>query len=266
MPALEDERAVAYYDSIADGYDAALTANPNDLLARRAFLSIVGSYLTTPTTLLDFGCGTGLDAEALVSRGHSVVAYDTSPRMLERLLHRCAPSVASGRVTALTTPYSRFFDTVPHWHGARAVVSDFAVLNAVGDLRPLFTLFARHLSPPGWLFVSVMNPFQWRELLGPGLLPALAARRDNAPLYRTDRLTTYLHSPARICASAPDFHLVGRGEAGRFVAYRDLSTTSRSVFLGDATAFPDVVKRAMWRTPAARLLSTFTFLVLRRDR
>lgn len=60
--------------------------------------------------VLDFGCGTGRLAGALVNDGASVVAFDTSPAMLEQLRARLTPDAAKALepVSELTSDHSGF--------------------------------------------------------------------------------------------------------------------------------------------------------------
>lgn len=58
----ELDRSIALYDARAPRYDTELTARPNDRLAREAFVDLVMRHVPVGGTVLDFGCGTGLDA------------------------------------------------------------------------------------------------------------------------------------------------------------------------------------------------------------
>ena len=49
------------------------------------------------STLLDFGCGTGIDALHYAQQGYRVLAYDNSPGMVAQLEARCRTQFASGR-------------------------------------------------------------------------------------------------------------------------------------------------------------------------
>jgi hypothetical protein len=45
-----------------------------------------------------------------------------------------------------------------------AVAANFAVLNHIGDLRPVFRLFAANVAPAGVVAASVLNPFYWPDM------------------------------------------------------------------------------------------------------
>jgi ubiquinone/menaquinone biosynthesis C-methylase UbiE len=76
------EQNAAVHNELAADYDARLSGNPHNALARRAFVELVARHVPTGSTLLDFGCGTGLDALDHAHSGYRVLAYDNSPGML----------------------------------------------------------------------------------------------------------------------------------------------------------------------------------------
>ena len=83
------ERNAATYDRLAPQYDAHMRRKTSDALARSAFVDLVAQHVTPGSTLLDFGCGTGMDALDYVRRGYRVQAYDHSPGMIAQLENRC---------------------------------------------------------------------------------------------------------------------------------------------------------------------------------
>jgi SAM-dependent methyltransferase len=256
-------RGAAYYDGVSARYDIDLTTKPTDRLARAAFQDLVTRLVPQGSAILDFGCGTGLDARALAGRGYRVLAYDSSAGMLGQLAARCSPEIAAGTIVPCSTDYRSFVDLLPGLPAPRAVVADFAVLNMIRDLPPLFEMFARHLASPGWLIVSVLNPLHWPELLRHHWWRGfIGYQLGRTPRHRNEHLTSYRHFATAILRSAPDFHLVGRGNAGTFVRYDE---TGRTWWWGETDSIARQAKRLLWRTPAFRLLGTFVFLVLRRD-
>ena len=77
--ATDSEQNAAFHDKLAAHYDSHLT-RPQDLLARAAFQGLVSRHVPAGSTVLDFGCGTGIDALEYAQRGYRVLAYDNSRR------------------------------------------------------------------------------------------------------------------------------------------------------------------------------------------
>jgi hypothetical protein len=244
------DRSVAYYDRIAGDYDRQLLERPADLRARAAFLDLVGHYVARGGTLLDFGSGTGLDAHSYVQKGYTVLAFDQSEQMMERLRDRCRGAISSGQVRTTVAPYSRLDSALSDWPPADALVSNFAVLNMIENLGGLFATFARYARRPAWVIVSIVNPTQWKRLL----------RR--VPL--TAEYETFAHFPADLVAAADGFDLIGVGYAGRFVRYIDRGLTrNRDMWWGLRDAPSSPLKRLVWASPAVPLAAAFQFLVFR---
>jgi SAM-dependent methyltransferase len=263
----DDDRSAAYYDRLAPSYDAEVTRQPSDLLARSALIDLVVRHVAPGSTVLDFGCGTGIDAERYDRHGYTVLAYDNSSGMVAQLRHRCADAISSGRILLRHADYRSFPEILRAWPAPNAVVANFAVLNMVRDPAPLLDAFRRHMAPPGWLFISVMNPIHWRRLMSRGWWQAILRRQGaTPPLYLTDHFNCYLHFVPALLRAAPGFRLIGRGNAGTFVRYDAVDRKGAGRLWWESGRSASLsAKRALWRTPAVELLGTFVFLVLRRD-
>lgn len=260
------EHNAAVYDKVAAEYDAQMSLHPSDVLARQAFVDLVAQHVVSGSTLLDFGCGTGLDALEYVRRGYRVVAYDNSPGMMARLEQRCHAEIASGQIITSTGGYPSFLDAFPWSPRPNALVSNFAVLNLIRDLPPLFDTIARHLAPPGWVIVSMMNPLHWTRLRTSRWW-SLALRESGTPrLNLTRPYTSYLHFVKDVLRAAPQFHLVGRANAGAFVRYDAVARgKTESRWWSDSLSHDRPLRRLAWHSAAHKLLGHFVFLVLRRD-
>ena len=96
-----DFRNAAFHDRLAPEYEyeARLSQNANNALNRIAFLELVRHHVPPGATILDFGCGTGQDAQEYVRLGYRVVAYDNSPGMVAQMRVRCAAEIAAGTIS-----------------------------------------------------------------------------------------------------------------------------------------------------------------------
>ena len=266
-------RNAAFYDQVAAHYDGQLGCSPYNHLARSAFQDLVARFVPTGSTLLDFGCGTGIDALHYARQGYRVLAYDNSPGMVAQLEIRCQQEILAGAVTAGAVDYPAFIDNFLEWPAPAAVVSNFAVLNSLRDLAPLFAAFAKRLSPPGWVIVSLLNPLHWGKVKMRGWWQDAWRRPTGPRLFSLQPYATYLHFVTEILRSAEDFHLVGRANAGRFVRYDDAPGRgamerlhhARRTWWGRSDSVRSAFARLLWQTPAYPFVGHFLFLVLRRD-
>jgi len=112
-----------------------------------------------PLTVLDIGCGTGLNASILREMGHSVVGVDLSPVAIEKFTelgfegHVC--DIAEG---------------MPFAHDRFDMVYASEVIEHVSDTEFFLAELARVLKPNGLLMLSTPNsafwPFRLAGLLG----------------------------------------------------------------------------------------------------
>src|SRR5688572_23655797 len=90
--------ARAFYDGVAEDYDWLMDI-PAARERRECFWQRALAMLpAAPARILDFGAGTGIDAEHFAQAGHHVTAYDVSSGMLAVLERRCAPQIAAASV------------------------------------------------------------------------------------------------------------------------------------------------------------------------
>ena len=258
------QQNASFYDELAAQYDSRLASNPRDALARRAFQELAMRYVPSGSTLLDLGCGTGLDALEYARHGYRVLAYDNSPGMVAQLQRRCGAEITSGRVTPYSMPYPSFLDSLAFWPKPDAVTANFAVLNSIRDLRPLFERVGGHMAPSGCFVVSILNPLHWSMVKTRnwwrGALQAPRGPRSHT----THPYVSYLHFVSEILRAARGFRLVGRAHAGQAARYHAIAPVGAESLYWPGPA-PQSMKSRLWRSPLYRLFGHFLFLVLRRD-
>jgi SAM-dependent methyltransferase len=149
-----------YYDGIATDYDGQVDGLPANRATREAFRTRVSELAGPSSTILDFGCGTGTDAAWYAERGHHVVAYDISAGMVDVLRRRCAAEIAAGSVTPIVGDLGLLHRALQPIAGVDVIAANFAALNHVADLEPVFAVLASHLRPGGVLVVNLLNPLQ----------------------------------------------------------------------------------------------------------
>jgi SAM-dependent methyltransferase len=189
----DERRTAAYYDHIAPSYDAQVDGDAHNRVMRDAFRTRVSTLGRMGGTILDFGCGTGMDAAWYAARGHRVVAYDVSSGMVDALRARCPDDVAHGRIVPVAGTLGDLEPVIARHGPAAVVAANFAVLNHFADLGPILRFLASHLRADGVIVASLLNPVREGDMRQvwwwKGLLTSL---RSGAITFRGD-VTTHRH-------------------------------------------------------------------------
>ena len=170
-PPSDLRRTSTYYDRIAREYDEQVDGLAINRALRGAFRARVSEIAGPGGRILDFGCGTGTDAEWYARQGQQVFAYDISTGMMDVLRARCADAIAGGRITPLVGSLHDLERALHDLEGALhdrppldAVAANFAALNHVDDLQDVLARLASYLTPGGALVASLLNPLYRGEM------------------------------------------------------------------------------------------------------
>lgn len=152
--ALDDTRTA--FDSVAANYDGPRGNNALIQHMRREMWRWLDVSFPRNSDLIDLGCGTGLDAVRMAERGHSILATDWSPCMVERARGRAAAAQLGERVR--TAPVgaheleriggSSIFD---------GAYSNLGALNCLPDLTRVSRECARLVRTGGRLVFTVIG-------------------------------------------------------------------------------------------------------------
>ena len=192
------------FDLHAGDYDDTWGADPVAIALRRRVQALMERWLPPGGRVLDLGCGTGVDAAWLTSKGHVVTAVDGSAAMVARAT-RATPGLRGLHLDASDPGLlqGEVFD---------AAVLDFGVLNCL-DLRVTVASLARLLRPGGvalLVFMPRVHPAallrdlargRWSEARG------RLARLQQVPVHGQPVRTQYLHPGEVVAALAPTFVL-----------------------------------------------------------
>jgi SAM-dependent methyltransferase len=151
---LADTRAA--FDSVALDYDGE-RGNNGAIQDMRAELWRWLAVLFAPgSTLIDLGCGTGLDAVHLAQLGYRITATDFSAGMVARTRARAARAGLDGRVATLKLGAHELASLA----GAElydGAYSDLGALNCLPELEGVARECARLLKPGGALVFTVIG-------------------------------------------------------------------------------------------------------------
>jgi ubiquinone/menaquinone biosynthesis C-methylase UbiE len=144
------------FDSVAPDYDGPRGNNALIQQMRTEMWRWLDATFTSPSRLIDLGCGTGLDAIRMAQAGHFVTATDWSSLMVERTRERAARHALSARVQTIAVGGQdlQVLDGAGSYDG---VYSDLGPLNCVPDLPEVSRQCARLLRPGGRLVFTVVG-------------------------------------------------------------------------------------------------------------
>ena len=143
------------------GYVASISRRRSDRHARAAFQSLALRLVAPGALLFDFGAGPGMDAQYYARHGRRVGAYDPDPQMCAYFDATCRAEIEAGLVALYTGPYEQFLAADPLRYGrdVALVTANFAPLNLVADLGPLFRSFHAMTAVDGRILASVLSPY-----------------------------------------------------------------------------------------------------------
>jgi SAM-dependent methyltransferase len=153
--------------------------------------------------LIDFGCGSGRYAKALLEETDArVIGYDLSPVALGRLSRRCAAHLPSGRLLPVGEDIGRLAEAARSWGGVDVAMLLFGVLGHVQSRKGRYDVLRAvraMLRPGGRILLSVPNARQrfHRERRETALLADRSGLEPGDIVYTRqhggDAITLYYH-------------------------------------------------------------------------
>jgi SAM-dependent methyltransferase len=156
MPQLRETQAA--FDSVAADYDGPRGNNELIQDMRGEMWRWLDVTFAPGSNLIDLGCGTGLDAVHLATRGIRVAATDWSPLMVQRTEERAAVQHVADRVRAINLG-AHELQKLPEAGTFDGAYSNLGPLNCVPDLGDVSRECARLLKPGGVLVFTVIGRY-----------------------------------------------------------------------------------------------------------
>lgn len=193
---------------------------------RRRSLEALDAAFHQGDSVLELGCGTGMEATHLARRGVSVVATDAAPGMIDVLRSKLAQGGSaedvSGSITPILLRAGRIGELIVQYGPGSfdGCYSSMGPLNCEPDLRPVAEALAVLVWPGGRLVFSILNRYCLWETAWymRARQPGLAFRRWRGRAIATSRpewpdevFTCYYWPRAEIeDAFRPHFRVVSR--------------------------------------------------------
>ena len=149
------------YEAAAPDYDRQVQGDGwmRDLLWDR-----YARLFSAGQSVLDLGCGTGIDAVFLARRGVRVMGIDASPAMIAQSRAKLAAAELADLVDLRVMEIARA-GTLP-LQGFDGIICAFAALSTIAELDVVAASLARLLRPRGILVVHLLNRWSLWEWLG----------------------------------------------------------------------------------------------------
>jgi SAM-dependent methyltransferase len=258
----DSEKSARHHTRLAPEYDACMAKHPGNAWVRAAFRQVVMENVAPGSLLLDFGCGTGVDSLWYAHRGYRVLAYDNAQGMMLELERKCSREICTGNIVPIHADYERFPEALQRHSRVQAVISNFAALNHIRDLGPLFAVFDAHLEPSGKVIASVLNPLFWRDIIHPWWwMPLVRGLGTGYISCVFEETSTFRHFIGPITKAAhPHFVKAGQAGLGTFLRYE-----SGTHLWAEPRTLSEKLDVRFYRSVPLRYLGKFIFLILQRS-
>ena len=158
-PRIISSQNASFYDEIAEHYD--LLMNDQDKNARTR-LKVAGKFtqIVKSGSIMDFGGGTGLDLGWLSAQNYEIFFCEPSIGMRQKAIELNQKKIGNPNIKFISDNQSDF--TVwpgnnPFPRALDGILSNFAVLNNIPDLVPLFQSLSVVLKPGGSLLACILD-------------------------------------------------------------------------------------------------------------
>jgi len=164
MAATQHQLSPAPFDAAAARYDETFTHTNVGKAQRNAVWRYLEHTFQTGQRVLEIGCGTGIDACFLATRGVRVVACDSSSQMLAVAGRR----IAERRFQRMVQPVVLAAEDVASLHTSAlfdGAFSNFGALNCVEDIGKFAADLAKLLKPGARALLVWIGPFCLWEMI-----------------------------------------------------------------------------------------------------
>lgn len=147
------------FDNWAKSYDDDFGENPIGQILRKKVQKELLHFFSPKSTILEIGCGTGIDAVFLAQKGFTLTCSDPSEEMLKIVnskLQNLQIQTIHAQADALTQKLDEKFD---------GAFSNFGALNCRIDLKKLSETLSKNLNSKSYFVAVLMGNFCLWEIL-----------------------------------------------------------------------------------------------------
>jgi SAM-dependent methyltransferase len=158
----------AEFDNVADDYDRHILGNRINRLLRDRSLALLRKTFGRARSLLEIGCGSGMETLPLLREGHEIFCVDLSERMLDVVREKARQEGLTGRLRTERLAAGSVSRLV-HDLGTGAFegsYSTYGALNCEADLTPMPPALHDLIVPDGRFVAGVYNRWCAFEVVG----------------------------------------------------------------------------------------------------
>jgi len=176
----------AEFDNVADDYDRHITGNRINVLLRDRSLRNLRTLFRQSRSLVEIGCGSGMETLPLLEEGHEMLCVDISARMLDVVREKARRAGVGERLRTWQGRAGRLGDLLRDVGPAAfdGGYSTYGALNCEEDLSSIPSALHGLLRPDGRFVAGVYNRWCLFEIVGYSLSgqPARAFGRTHRPV------------------------------------------------------------------------------------
>ncbi len=180
------------FDSVAYDYDRHITGNSINMLLRDRSLKLMRHIFSNSHTLLEIGCGSGMETLPMLREGHDVVALDISSEMLRVVENKSKSAGLSGQLITRKMKASQIEELAAEFGEEffDGAYSTYGALNCEPSLIEIPRALGLLLKKESRFVAGIYNKFCLTEILGYGLtlrLGRIAGRVESRVLEGSSR-------------------------------------------------------------------------------
>lgn len=158
----------AEFDSIASNYDEHIFGNEVNYLLRERSLILMERVFSSPSRLLEIGCGTGTETIELLKRGHHIVATDVSSKMLDIVSQKAKRIGLESQLTTIKLNGEQLESLIPTYgkNAFDGIYSTYGAINCIRNLNNFPTKLHSLLNSDGKLVFGIYNRYCAPEIVG----------------------------------------------------------------------------------------------------